>query len=31
MAFYGSRAKLESVGKGDLTEVVNEMVTRVVR
>ena len=31
MAFYGSRAKLESVGKGDLTEVVNEMVTRVAR
>ncbi|HCH09296.1 MAG TPA: hypothetical protein DEW32_08895 [Dehalococcoidia bacterium] len=31
MAFYGSRAKLESVGKGDLTEVVNEMATRVAR
>ena len=31
MAFYGSSAKLESVGKGDLMEVVNEMATRVAR
>jgi betaine-homocysteine S-methyltransferase len=31
MAFYGSRAKLETVGKGDLTDAVNEMATRVAR
>ena len=31
MAFYGSRAKLETVGKGDLTGAVNEMATRIAR
>jgi len=31
MAFYGSRAKLESVGKGELTQAVNEMAARVAR
>ncbi len=31
MAFYGSRAKLNTVGKGDLTHEVNAMATRVAR
>ena len=31
MAFYGSRAKLNTVGKGDLTYEVNAMAARVAR
>ena len=31
MAFYGSRAKLETVGKGDLTDAVNREATRVAQ
>jgi betaine-homocysteine S-methyltransferase len=31
MAFYGSRAKLDTVGKGDKTREINEMATKVAR
>jgi betaine-homocysteine S-methyltransferase len=31
MAFFGSRAKLDTVGKGDLTHEVNEVATRIAR